>query len=187
MAMGLRVTTGDVSSLPSLRSSLLTASMMKEEEEGDRSTSSGSADGSSSDFFSDERRCSEGADQNTKGELGKVVKNVTQALAPPNHSGIEISTSCRGILSVSDLIDKELLSGVHNDVDEPGTSESLPRQRSDMALTRAAVGDAIAAPAPPRNSSLRFARRRCYSSAYGADDFFEQTETRNDDVDERWL
>jgi len=168
--------------------------MMKEEEEGDRSTSSGSADGSSSrstpqreDFFFDERRCSEGADQNTKGELGKVVKNVSQALAPPNHSGIEISTSCRGILSVSDLIDKELLSGVHNDVDEPGTSEALPRQRSDMALTRAAVGGAIAAPVPPRNSSLRFARRRCYSSAYGADDFFEQTETRNDDVDERWL
>ena len=224
-----------------ISSLLLTASMVKQ---GDRSTSSSSADGPSrstpqgGDFFFEERRSSEGTDQNTKGELGPPNH-------PPNHSanhpGIEMSTSCREILSVSDLIDKELLSGVRNGDDDPGTSESLPRQKSDMALSRAAASSAVAAPppnsslsfarrrcyasaygandffekdepctseslprqrsdmvltraaacgavaaAPPPNASLSFARRRCYTSAYGEDDFFEETETSSDDVDEQW-
>ena len=87
-----------------------------------------------------------------------------------------MSTSCREIMSVSDLIDKELLSGVRNGDDEPGTSESLPRQKNDMALSRAAASGAVAA-APPPNSSLSFARRQCYASAYGANDFFEKDST----------
>ena len=57
-----------------------------------------------------------------------------------------MSTSCREIMSVSDLINKELLSGVRNGDDEPGTSESLQRQKNDMALSRAAASGAVAEP-----------------------------------------